>query len=85
MVRYYNAVVDMVQALRPDVVGHLDLVRRNAPPEADLATPAIRRAADRALEATRAAGAVLDLNTGRLAQGPGSALSRALARRARPD
>jgi histidinol-phosphatase (PHP family) len=72
VVRYYNAVVEMVQALRPDVVGHLDLVRRNAPPEADLATPAIRRAADRALEATRAAGAVLDLNTAGWRKGLGA-------------
>jgi histidinol-phosphatase (PHP family) len=71
-VRYYDTVVAMIEALRPDVVGHLDLIRRNAPPGADLATAAIRRAADRALEATRAAGAVLDLNTAGWRKGLGS-------------
>ena len=62
-VRYYEAVAEMVAALRPEVVGHLDLIRRRAPLDADLATPAIRRAADRALEAVQAADAILDVNT----------------------
>ena len=71
-IQYYEAVAEMVEALRPDVVGHLDLIRKNAPPEADLATPVIRRAADRALEAVREAGAVLDLNTAGWRKGLGS-------------
>ncbi|MBI1356234.1 MAG: histidinol-phosphatase HisJ family protein [Acidobacteria bacterium] len=62
-VRYYEAVAAMAEALRPEVVGHLDLIRRRAPLDADLATPAIQKAADRALEAVAAADAVLDLNT----------------------
>ena len=62
-VRYYELVAEMIEALEPEVVGHLDLIRKNAPAEADLAGPPIRKAADRALEAAREAGAVLDLNT----------------------
>jgi histidinol-phosphatase (PHP family) len=71
-VGYYDLVAEMIAALEPDVVGHLDLIRRNAPAEADLATPAIRQSANRALEAARAAGAVLDLNTAGWRKGLGS-------------
>lgn len=71
-VRYYDLVTEMIEALQPDVVGHLDLIRKNAPADADLATPAIRKAADRALEAAREAGAVLDLNTAGWRKGLGT-------------
>jgi histidinol-phosphatase (PHP family) len=64
---YYAQVAEMVEALRPEVVGHLDLIRKNAraaglSPEA-LETPEIKAAAEMALEAVRAYGAILDLNT----------------------
>lgn len=62
-VAYYDAVAEMIAALKPQVAGHLDLVRRNAPRSADLKTPKIRAAADRALEAVREYDAILDLNT----------------------
>lgn len=62
-VDYYDQVSEMAATLEPDVVGHLDLIRRNAPPGAVLDSPRIQAAADRALEAVRAAGAILDLNT----------------------
>ncbi len=62
-VRYYETVAEMIDALRPEVVGHLDLLRKNAGPDAPVDTPLIRRAADRALEAARACEAILDLNT----------------------
>lgn len=62
-VTYYESVAEMAAALQPEVVGHLDLVRRRAPLDADLATPAIERAANRALEAVKAVDAILDLNT----------------------
>jgi histidinol-phosphatase (PHP family) len=66
-VRYYETVVEMVEALRPDVVGHLDLIKKNLRdagfgPEA-LETPRVHAAAERALEAVRAQDALLDLNT----------------------
>lgn len=62
-VSYYESVAEMAAALRPEVIGHLDLIRRHAPADADLATPAIERAADRALDAIQAVDAILDLNT----------------------
>ena len=62
-VDYYDQVAEMVTALQPDVVGHLDLIRRNAAANAMLDSPPIQAAADRALEAVRAADAILDLNT----------------------
>ena len=62
-VRYYDTVAEMVARLKPEVVGHLDLIRRNAPADADLQTPAVAAAADRALKAVKESGAILDLNT----------------------
>ncbi|MDA0207073.1 MAG: histidinol-phosphatase [Acidobacteria bacterium] len=60
---YYDTVAEMVARLRPEVVGHLDLIRRNAPVRADLQTTAIAAAADRALQSVKESGAILDLNT----------------------
>ena len=71
-VRYYGNIVKLVEALKPEVIGHLDLIRRNAPPGAILDTPRIRRAADQALEAVRAADAILDLNTAGWRKGLGT-------------
>ncbi len=66
-IRYYQAVAEMASALRPDVVGHLDLVKRNVAAcgldLADLETERVRRAAMSALESIREAGCILDLNT----------------------
>ncbi len=62
-VRYYDTVAEMVARLKPEVVGHLDLIRRNAPRGANLQTAAIAAAADRALQSVKESGSVLDLNT----------------------
>jgi histidinol-phosphatase (PHP family) len=66
-VRYYETVAEMTETLRPEVVGHLDLIKRNATlagfGEAPLDTPQIRRAAFTALEAVKAHDGILDLNT----------------------
>ena len=71
-VRYYDTVARMVETLQPDVVGHLDLIRRNASPDAVLDTPAIREAAERALSVIREHDAILDLNTAGYRKGLGS-------------
>ena len=71
-VRYYETVAEMVAALKPDVVGHLDLIRKNADPDFSLDTVKIRRAADRALEAVREHASILDLNTAGYRKGLGS-------------
>jgi histidinol-phosphatase (PHP family) len=68
-VRYYAAVRDMALALRPEVIGHLDLVRRNAPSDESVDTSAIRRAAAEALEAIASVHAILDVNTGAYRKG----------------
>lgn len=70
-VAYYEAVGEMVEALRPEVVGHLDLIRLHAGTEAPLDTPPIRNAAVRALEAIRNCGAILDVNTAGYRKGLG--------------
>ena len=62
-VRYYETVAEMVRGLKPEVVGHLDLVRRNAPSEEAVATPAVRRAAEAALEVVREHDCIVDVNT----------------------
>ena len=66
-VRYYETIVEMVEALRPDVIGHLDLIKvrwERAELDAEILTSgAVRSAPERALEAARAIDAILDLNT----------------------
>lgn len=62
-VRYYETVAEMLWRLRPEVAAHLDLIRKCAPDETLLSTPAVRRAAMAALEAVRDTGAILDVNT----------------------
>ena len=62
-IAYYDTVSEMVTALRPEVVGHLDLVRKRAPSEESVDTPQIRDAAFRTLEVIRQHEAILDLNT----------------------
>jgi histidinol-phosphatase (PHP family) len=62
-VAYYEAMAGMIENLKPEVVGHFDLIRKNAPPDADLETPAIRDAAKLALKAAQVNNCILDLNT----------------------
>jgi histidinol-phosphatase (PHP family) len=62
-VRYYERVSEMVRALRPEVVGHIDVIRKYARPYGPVDTPAIRDAADGALEAIRDARTIIDVNT----------------------
>ncbi len=66
-VKYYDTVAEMAQALNPDVVGHLDLIKKTAKSlglqSVPLDTPVIAAAVDRALESVRSVGAILDLNT----------------------
>ncbi|MDX9975940.1 MAG: histidinol-phosphatase [FCB group bacterium] len=70
--RYFEQVTEMIRAIRPEVVGHLDLIRKNAPRDFPLDTPPIRRAAEAALVAAKDCGAVLDLNTAGYRKGLGS-------------
>jgi histidinol-phosphatase (PHP family) len=62
-VRYYEALAEMVQALRPEVVGHLDVIRKYAAPGDPFDTPPIREAVGHALRVIKSSGAILDINT----------------------
>jgi histidinol-phosphatase (PHP family) len=70
-IAYYQAVAEMAEALRPEVVGHFDLIRLHAGPGARLDTPPSRRAAAAALEAVQACGGILDVNTAGYRKGLG--------------
>ncbi|MDQ1255641.1 MAG: histidinol-phosphatase family, partial [Candidatus Hydrogenedentes bacterium] len=72
VLRYYESLAEMVTALKPEVVGHFDVIRKRALPYGDCDTPAIRRAAESALEAVRGAGCILDLNTAAYRKGLGT-------------
>lgn len=66
-IRYYEKVAEMTDALKPEVVGHFDLIKRNVAAArlnlADLETERVHSAALSALETVRESGAILDLNT----------------------
>ena len=68
---YYRTLAEMAQSLQPEVIGHFDLIRRNAPSEESVSTPRIRAAAGEALEAARAAACILDVNTAGYRKGLG--------------
>lgn len=70
-VRYYETVADMVRQLCPEIVGHLDIVRRHAPCEESVSTPRVRAAAFKAIDAIREQGCILDVNTGGYRKGFG--------------
>ena len=65
-VRYYGFVGEMVEGLKPEVVGHFDLIKLNAHrlglDVAVLENAPVKAAANRALEAIKAQGCILDLN-----------------------
>lgn len=65
-IRYYECVAEMISSCRPEVVGHLDLIRKLALDEQSVDTPLIRAAAYRALDAAAETGSLLDINTGGL-------------------
>lgn len=68
-VAYYRRLAEMIDALQPEVVGHLDLIRKNGHRYGDVDTPAAREAALAALDAAARASAILDLNVAGLRKG----------------
>jgi len=70
-VEYYGVVAQMVETLRPEVVGHLDLVRKYSGTDEAVSTPAIRDAALGALDVIARHGAILDINTAGYRKGIG--------------
>jgi len=80
--RYFDAVADLVQTLCPEVVGHLDLIRKFDGPDPRF-SPNVQRRIDVALEAVRSVSGVLEVNCAPARRGLGpvyplvSILSRA--------
>ena len=61
--RYYDTVAEMLTALRPEVVGHLDLVRRHGGEAPEFETAAVRERARQVLALVKEQDAILDINT----------------------
>jgi histidinol-phosphatase (PHP family) len=70
-VDYYRTVARMVEALRPEVVGHLDLVCKHAPRHDFSASAEVRAAATDTLDVIAAHGSILDINTAGFRKGLG--------------
>ena len=70
-VRYYDTVSEMVESLRPEVVGHLDLIKLHGRRFGPLDSSAVREAADSTLEVIRRHDCILDLNTAGYRKGLG--------------
>lgn len=68
---YYGAIIEMVSDTPPDIVGHIDLIRKNNRRGERFSeeAPWYRAAALGALEACRDAGCVVEVNTGGLIRG----------------
>ncbi len=62
-IEYYEAVAEMVAALKPEVVAHFDLIRLNGHLHGGVDTPAIRDAAQGALEAVKQNDGIIEVNT----------------------
>lgn len=71
-VQYYHKVAEMALAVRPEVIGHLDLVRLKATRlglAEQVSTERVRKAVEHALEAIRAVDARVEVNTSALRKG----------------
>ena len=71
-VRYYDTVSEMVESLRPEVVGHLDLIKLHGRRFGTLDSPTVRRAGESTLEVIREQGCILDVNTAGYRKGLGA-------------
>lgn len=69
-IAYFDAVTNMVETLRPDIVAHLDLVRKYEP-AGFCFSPRVLRTIETTLEAIRASGGVLDVNCAAFRNGYG--------------
>lgn len=69
LVRYYGEVAEMVDALRPEVVGHLDLPRLFSDGDPAHLAPSVSRAVEQAFDAVAQAGSLVEVNSSALRKG----------------
>ncbi|WP_180900278.1 histidinol-phosphatase [Martelella soudanensis] len=67
---YFRSVTDMVEQLRPDIVAHLDLVRKFEPPGFSF-SDRVAKEIERLLDAIQAYGGVIDVNCAAFRNGYG--------------
>jgi histidinol-phosphatase (PHP family) len=67
-IKYFDAVAELVSTLRPEIVGHIDLIRKFDGPDASFSAE-VHKAIDRALEAVHSVDGVLDVNPGAFRRG----------------
>lgn len=67
-IKYFEALAELTTTLRPEVTGHIDLIRKFDGPSAAF-SPRVLAHVERTLEAVREAGAVLDVNAGAYRRG----------------
>jgi histidinol-phosphatase (PHP family) len=68
--KYFDQLAGLVDALQPEVVGHVDLIRRFEAPDFSFSAQALRHA-ERVFEAALAAGAALEVNAAPMRRGFG--------------
>lgn len=71
LVRYYQQLAEMVEQLRPEVVGHFDLPRLFSSGHDAHDAPSVRAAIDDALHLTSEVGSLIELNTAAYRKGLG--------------
>jgi histidinol-phosphatase (PHP family) len=69
-IAYFDAVTNMVETLRPDIVAHLDLVRKHEPAHFSF-SPRVLSTIETTLEAIKASGGILDVNCAAFRNGYG--------------
>lgn len=69
ILRYYELVGEMVEKVRPEVIGHLDLPRLYADAAAELESASVRGAVGGVLERALAAESIIDLNVRAMSKG----------------
>jgi len=69
LLRYYELVGEMIEQVKPEVIGHIDLPRLFCEGAPELGSDSVMKAVYTAFEKAKAVGCILDLNVGALSKG----------------
>jgi histidinol-phosphatase (PHP family) len=69
LLRYYELVGEMIEQVKPEVIGHIDLPRLFCEGAPELESDSVMKAVYTAFEKAKAVGCILDLNVGALSKG----------------